>query len=450
MSAKKKENLLSSWKEISVYLDCSLRTAKRWENDFGLPVYRLEENSSARVFAYKHELDMWLKERAKTNKTKQNFIFQNINKAKKQVLIILSVLIILLIGIAILISTFNNKTGFRHPVDFSIEGSNLVILDETGKELWRYDTKLRDLWDESKYREHFQKRKYIENSKIPALPHIIIDDINDDGLNEVLFCTQTYSEFEEGRMVCFDNKGNKIWYFDTGRELKYGSQIFSRDYRIYGFEVNDLNDDGKMEVIVIAAHNDDFPSQLAVLNLEGELIGEYWNSGRISEFLCEDLDNDGSKEIILAAMNNEYRKGSLIVLDSRRIEGSSPQTGAFRCESLPRGTEKYHILFPRTDADRCYYDYEMTLQVNLLKNKRLSALTSLSELYFEFNFELELLNIRLTHSFNRLYEKAVRECGIKDIKDEEEYKDSLEKEILYYDGKNWVSNPTMTSYWKNR
>ncbi len=446
-SEKNQSNILSSWKEIAAYLRCGIRTCMRYQEKYGLPVYRLEEKPKTHVFAYKNELDEWLRDKSSSD----SFKARSTNRNKKILIKTLFLMgSILIMAVFTFVFIFNNKGNFKQPFDFKIEGSNLIILNNKGIEIWRHDTEITDLLDESKYKEHFQKRKTEISTYTPILPYLIIEDINNDGLHEVLFSVQTYTEFGEGRIICFDNKGNELWHFDTGRELKYGSEKFSPDYRIWGFDINDLNNDMKREVIVISDHNDDFPTQLTVLSPRGELIGEYWNSGRISDFECEDLDSDGRKEIILAAMNNEYKKAVLIVVDSHRIEGASPQTGAFKCESLPNGTEKYYILFPRTDADRSYYDHEATLQINVLNNKRLSALTYESFIYFEFSYELELLNIRLTNRFDLLHKKAVREGKIKDFTNENEYKDSLMQGILYYDGQNWVSTPTMTSYWKNK
>lgn len=57
------KNLLQSWKEISDYLDCSVRTCHRWEVELGLPVHRLDGTPKARIFAYKDELDRWRSEK---------------------------------------------------------------------------------------------------------------------------------------------------------------------------------------------------------------------------------------------------------------------------------------------------------------------------------------------------------------------------------------------------
>jgi hypothetical protein len=68
MSAKNNQKeLLSSWKEISAYLKCSVRTCVRWENEFGLPVHRMENKPKSSVFAYRHELDEWLEKKLNSN-----------------------------------------------------------------------------------------------------------------------------------------------------------------------------------------------------------------------------------------------------------------------------------------------------------------------------------------------------------------------------------------------
>ncbi len=57
MSARE---VLQSWKEISAYLGRDVRTCRRWEENIGLPVHRLNGSPKARVLAYKDEIDRWL------------------------------------------------------------------------------------------------------------------------------------------------------------------------------------------------------------------------------------------------------------------------------------------------------------------------------------------------------------------------------------------------------
>src|SRR5205807_846657 len=51
---------LDSWKEIAAYLKRNERTVSRWEKR-GLPVYRVPGAQRQMIFAFKHELDAWLK-----------------------------------------------------------------------------------------------------------------------------------------------------------------------------------------------------------------------------------------------------------------------------------------------------------------------------------------------------------------------------------------------------
>lgn len=52
--------LLTSWKEIALYLGKGVRTVQRWEQQFGLPVRRPNEKVKGIVHATQQELDEWL------------------------------------------------------------------------------------------------------------------------------------------------------------------------------------------------------------------------------------------------------------------------------------------------------------------------------------------------------------------------------------------------------
>ena len=54
---------LDTWKEIAVYLGRAVRTAQRWQKREGLPVHRLFHAKASTVYAFKHEVDVWLGKR---------------------------------------------------------------------------------------------------------------------------------------------------------------------------------------------------------------------------------------------------------------------------------------------------------------------------------------------------------------------------------------------------
>jgi hypothetical protein len=50
--------ILKSWKEIANHLHCGVRTAQRWEQEFGLPIRRPPDRNV--VLAISEELDEWV------------------------------------------------------------------------------------------------------------------------------------------------------------------------------------------------------------------------------------------------------------------------------------------------------------------------------------------------------------------------------------------------------
>lgn len=54
--------LLTSWKEIALYVDSGVRTVQRWERDFGFPVRRPKTLSKKAILARPCDIDRWLNE----------------------------------------------------------------------------------------------------------------------------------------------------------------------------------------------------------------------------------------------------------------------------------------------------------------------------------------------------------------------------------------------------
>jgi len=55
---------LQSWKEIAVELGRGVRTVQRWERTLQLPVHRLGKGPRSPVFAFKEEIQIWMRTRA--------------------------------------------------------------------------------------------------------------------------------------------------------------------------------------------------------------------------------------------------------------------------------------------------------------------------------------------------------------------------------------------------
>ena len=63
LSSPPASDRLESWKEIAAYLRRGVTTVQRWEKEEGLPTHRLHHGKLGSVYAYKGELDGWVRDR---------------------------------------------------------------------------------------------------------------------------------------------------------------------------------------------------------------------------------------------------------------------------------------------------------------------------------------------------------------------------------------------------
>lgn len=52
--------VLHTWKDIAAYLSVGVRTAERWEHDWGLPVHRPNQQERSLILAFREEINEWL------------------------------------------------------------------------------------------------------------------------------------------------------------------------------------------------------------------------------------------------------------------------------------------------------------------------------------------------------------------------------------------------------
>jgi len=73
------QKTLESWKQIAAFLDRSERTVRRWEAREGLPLHRRGHQKYDTVFAHKHEIDAWTRQRTRFGGRNANGTWQDDN-----------------------------------------------------------------------------------------------------------------------------------------------------------------------------------------------------------------------------------------------------------------------------------------------------------------------------------------------------------------------------------
>ena len=430
----KKENILTSWKEIAAYLDRDVRTCVRWEQRYGLPVHRLDRDSKGKVFAYRDQIDAWLASRAADGAARTS------GAAKRSRLPWIIAGLLALLGLATVV-VLVVLHGSSVPSRFDISGSRFLALNEKGRALWPFDTKLDDLEPRDSYGDHFQE-KGLGGAYDAVWPWVMFKDLDGDGRVETLFSVQTRSEDGEGTLVCLDDKGGERWRFAAGRDLALEAGSFRKEYRVFGFDVDDYDDDGALEVLTVSFHKPDWPCQVALLDARGKVEGEYWNAGYLMEAKRGDVDGDGAKELVLGGVNNEYARGCIVVFEGGRLSGGSPQEApAYRWRDIGPGSEAAYILFPKTDvhaAIRKVGDPVNYFWVH--EGDGLTAVTVEAQVFYDLDKTLALRNVGLGNDFKTLHERFRLEGKVSSVPDEA-YRKALGESILYRTNGTWTARP---------
>jgi hypothetical protein len=448
---------LVSWKEIAAYLGCDIRTCMRWEKERGLPVLRPGGQPGPRVYAWKHELDAWLAGKALTadagslpenttaGPTPPSSLPSRVlaTRVGRRHLVPIG-----LVALAALVWLgFKISSRDLEPADFTIDGPKLITLNKAQKPIGAFKAGPEDLDPESLYRTAFQTRlpdpRDPDNGILYA-SRLAFVDLEEDGRKEALFVPHARGSNSCSLLYCLDPRGRPLWSapFKGGRAMVFGQKPYSDDYFL-SFETMDLDGDAKKEILAFAEQNDDWPTQLVVLSSSGRILGEYWNSGRITCTAHGDLDGDGRHELIIGGVNSEYGKAFLAIFDPGRISGSSPNSGDYASPSLKEGSELAYILFPRTDIDTEVDDIHTVLgNLKILQNGRLRAQISRTNLQLEIDPQsLSCLDLTLANKFRLLHKTAVEQGRIRSTLDDA-YRERIKRDLSYWTGQEWTPIPT--------
>jgi hypothetical protein len=454
MGQETRDDILHSWKEIAAYLGSEVRTCQRWAKESGLPVFKLG-TEKGRVHAKREDIDRWIAEKSVREINGKNglsiagrisTIEPSKDPAGKPGIWRFLLLALGAIGLAAIAFMFfglkaaKPGLGSDIPRDFHISGSKIIIVNDQNRPIGEYETGLEDLTDEKEYRDHFQTKKNSCSGQDACLPKIIIKDIRKDSRPEIILALSTKNDNNAGLLICLDSKGNEQWRFGTGRSITFGPQKFPKEFSIRGFGVEDLNQDGRAEIMVISNALHYFPTQVAIVSPEGSLEAEYWNSGQLADYEFYDYDRDGKKEIILVGLNNEYNKGVLIALDPSLVKGGSPQLSPhYQSAELEPGSEEFYILFPHHEIGP--KPTAMSAISNITRLQDQFYLYSYPpDFFFSLSFEMKLNSVSTTNAFKEKYAQLSAEGKFKGPLVQEQMEAALMIGIQYWNGKQWVGH----------
>ena len=271
----------------------------------------------------------------------------------------------------------------RQPVAVSMEGNALVAYDDGGRELWRHGfpypmaVKSYALFSQSQW----------------------VGDLNGDGENEVLFIYIPDSiSGKTTALYCFSSTGKELWHYAPARSVRTGSESFSPDYAVLGFVVVSLPE-GK-RIVATSHHTHFYPNMISLLAPDGSTLREYWHSGGIEKLVVFDPMHDGKLKILAAGIDNEHRVATLVELDPEKEWGASRQYDArYQLMDMPIVNEAGRVYFPRGCISLCEGPYngarDITvfpdrIRVSVIENPNVEEAVGLE---FDLGYDLGILRV---------------------------------------------------------
>lgn len=241
----------------------------------------------------------------------------------------------------------------RKPVSYRVERDTFIALDAQGRECWR---------------KVFPYPLQEANSPEISSRYTWIGDLDGDGHNEVLFAPHSVTSQQESTpLICYDYRGVERWRFVNRRRVRTSAEDFAPVFGLAGFLVAPRGRGLANVVLVATTHYLYYPSQVALLEPDGRLLGAYWHSGHLNFLQAADLNNDGKTEFYLAGISNAWHAATLVVLDQDRFIGASlePQAPDRQLLGFAPPAERSRIIFPRSCLNTTFDPYNPIFSLNV-------------------------------------------------------------------------------------
>ncbi|MDZ7720162.1 MAG: hypothetical protein U5K72_15210 [Balneolaceae bacterium] len=341
----------------------------------------------------------------------------------------------------------------RNPQNFSYEGSSLIIENKNGAEIERIE-----VGEQTAFR-------YKNPATIEGFPLTILFDINNDGINEVIYGKRNrlnQSNREISDVTAYSVSGDSIiWNRELMLNYNFPRQSGVTQKEMLIREMGLVETDDGFKVVVNANSFYYFQTILYLVDAEsGEVESEYLHIGHIRDMIIEDIDGDEREDVIFTGINNAYWLASMGVLDVENFHGFSPLTRDYKPAGIHSANELYYILLPKTviaeytspilkynEGRSIYYDVANQTTRVLVEEGRTTFRNQVGEVLVSVSFDenMEPSGVGTSDVYDIVARDLYEEGEIREVPDFdyfETYKDS----ILYWTGEEFLLT---REYFKN-
>lgn len=323
------EHRLSSWKEIAQYLGVDVKTAQRWERQRNLPVHRVPGDLRSAVYSTRSEIEEWLKRgdggpsRHETGAAPPQI--------RRKALFALAMAAILAATGAILMLMAERR---RPLAGLSLQGQNLVGVDQHGREIWRFT-----LPESPKFLEH--ELRFSQALRV-------VDWKGTDRPDAVAAINYLSPDAQSGGIFCLSPTGKLRWKWrPVSQLLDFDGSPFENSWSVRALAV--ARDTGRERVFVSIVNDLRWASAVYELSPEGQAILRFANYGFI--LWMEPVENPLDLQLVLTGISNAENRPFVALIGLADEPSVPPSTGfpRYRYANGPKGLPRVYALLPNSE-----------------------------------------------------------------------------------------------------
>jgi len=278
-------------------------------------------------------------------------------------------------------------------------------------------------------------------------------DVNNDGINEVLFVFDHNSKYSDKSisegLALLDYQGKIIWRRSFAKGITSKREVLSPPYGTNMYDTLIINND--LCILCGFNNSNSYVSAVYILNLrKNEVVSDtLWNSGHISDVRVVELNNDNEKELLILSCNNGLQKNSILHLNVDELRGQVPTTDEYKLQNIQDAKILGYFLFPNTDYNQ-YLGYRWTslksrgmFMDNESKIVRFISLEAGPEngeyIVYNWYYKKNEFDIAIGNELRVPRDSLVAHGKLPlPYTDTKEYRELLKSQIRYWNGKDFV------------
>ena len=383
------QDRLDSWKAIADYLGRDVATVRRWEKSLGLPIRRVPGGPGRSVFAFRHEVDAWLKssQTAETDPVPSPpvdvtpEILPAPTPAPAPVRrgwpALAAIAVLLMVAAAAILG--GRLPGMDDsPLELELKPDRITARGADGEERWHhaFAPSQRMLFENSQAVTPLRNRR---GFLVGAASQTSASNGNPGG-GELLWLS------EDGVLQ------RKAVFRDR---LSYGHRTYGGPWVLANYRVS-LDVDPE-DIAVVVRHYQWWPSIVTRLGPGWQPAQKFVNAGWVEHVAWTRPDR-----LLIAGFYNPLDGGMVALLDADAMQGESPRHSSdptFVCTSCGADAPLRYVVLPRSELNRVLTAPFNRAQIQISGDRLVvrtveepSGQGYAAEALYEFTMDLELIS----------------------------------------------------------